>query len=125
MTTYEVKCPCHVIDILILLSYILSNFLAWKIDIFVRFTVIHVSKDDSLSKVAQEVGHPFDFSMCNPPFFTDEADASPTGKGRHATRSLPKGSNCPGKHEAITDGGEVAIVKRMIEDSFHLMDKIK
>ncbi|KAH9144304.1 hypothetical protein AeRB84_011757 [Aphanomyces euteiches] len=55
------------------------------------------------------------FTMCNPPFFDsiDEADTNPRSK-------------CTGSSlEMTTPGGEVAFIKRMIQDSLDLKAKVR
>lgn len=53
----------------------------------------------------------FDFSMCNPPFFGDISEA----------RAGKKVRVCAGSEsELVTEGGEVAFVQKMIEDSHQL-----
>jgi len=87
--------------------------------------VLRVNPESTFQEAVRQTGQQFDFSMCNPPFFLNEFDASSVGKGRSPFRPQPKGANSPSEHEAITDGGEVAFVQKMIEDSLHLKDAIK
>lgn len=60
--------------------------------------------------------------MCNPPFFKErhfqesESTISQTEDSK---------SNCSADIEAVTDGGEVAFVKRLMEESNHFKDQIK
>ena len=49
----------------------------------------------------------FDFSMCNPPFFEDPSQA----------RANPKRASTATDEEAVTEGGEVEFVGKMIEES--------
>lgn len=72
-----------------------------------------------------------DFSMCNPPFFNDEhyTDAGEpieadhknrTGKRKEAN-NVKSGTGT----ELVTSGGEIAFVKRMIDNSWAFSDRIK
>lgn len=58
--------------------------------------------------------HMYDFSMCNPPFFEYEAQKIENPK-----------QICAATHgELVTEGGEEAFIKQMIDDSLILKEKI-
>ena len=58
--------------------------------------------------------------MCNPPFYTSETDLLASA----ASKSRPPFSVCTGsKGEMVTEGGEVAFVKRIINESKLLGDR--
>lgn len=64
----------------------------------------------------------FDFTVCNPPFFSDAAEATQGAD----LKSLPPLSACTGNDaEMITAGGETAFVARMIADSRDIADRVK
>lgn len=58
----------------------------------------------------------FDFSMCNPPFFGDISEARGGKKVRACAGSVS---------ELVTEGGEVAFVQKMIEDSHKLQGRVR
>ncbi|KAJ5794789.1 hypothetical protein N7457_001388 [Penicillium paradoxum] len=63
-----------------------------------------------------------DFTMCNPPFYTtrDELVQSAEQKNR-----IPFSACTGAEVEMVTNGGEVAFVKKMIEESLMLRDRIQ
>ncbi|RZF33961.1 hypothetical protein LSTR_LSTR012081 [Laodelphax striatellus] len=82
--------------------------------------VEQVTSDSVLLDVIKDKTGHFDFCMCNPPFFSseDELQCSPA---RNAPRNAPTGC----KSELVAPGGEVAFVKRIIDDSVQLGTKIR
>ncbi|XP_067213904.1 uncharacterized protein [Linepithema humile] len=62
----------------------------------------------------------YDFSMCNPPFFENKDDGEKTAKAL-PPRNAPTGNDS----ELKTEGGEVAFVTKMIDESIELGDQIK
>ncbi|KAK6525641.1 hypothetical protein TWF281_010695 [Arthrobotrys megalospora] len=88
-----------------------------------RITLLDVS---SSSKILPEeiTSHPqaIDFTMCNPPFYTSINDMLSSAK----TKAVPPLSACTGSTtEMVTDGGEVAFVNRMVEESLKLREKVR
>ncbi|XP_014474028.1 PREDICTED: methyltransferase-like protein 16 homolog [Dinoponera quadriceps] len=75
---------------------------------------------DNIFKDAVEEDQVYDFSMCNPPFFGNEEDGERVAKAL-PPRNAPTGS----EGELKIEGGEVAFVTRMIEESVELRDRIK
>ena len=62
----------------------------------------------------------FDFTMCNPPFYKSWQELL------QATEAKELGANaiCTGaENEMITPGGEVAFVRRMVEESLQTKTK--
>ncbi|KAF8656473.1 hypothetical protein AX16_002524 [Volvariella volvacea WC 439] len=56
----------------------------------------------------------FDFTMCNPPFYTSRGEILQASKAK----DLPPSAACTGAEvEMITEGGEVRFVGRMVEES--------
>ena len=73
--------------------------------------------DTVLSGVLGPTDGPFDFCMCNPPFFAsaEEIDRAPS----HA-------APCAGTAgEMLADGGEVGFVARMVADSTVLKGRVR
>lgn len=63
-----------------------------------------------------------DFTMCNPPFYTSIDDMLVSAK----KKSVPPLSACTGSTgEMVTEGGEVAFVGRMIDESLALRDRVR
>ncbi|KAE8375975.1 DUF890 domain protein [Aspergillus bertholletiae] len=62
-----------------------------------------------------------DFTMCNPPFYTSREELVTSA----LTKERPPFSACTGAEvEMVTQGGEVAFVSRMIEESLSLRQKV-
>lgn len=64
-----------------------------------------------------------DFTICNPPFFADDAEmaASLKGEGKAAAPNAV----CTGSvSEMVCEGGDLGFVKRMVEESFVLRGKV-
>lgn len=72
-----------------------------------------------------------DFSMCNPPFFNDEhytisgEPIEADHKNRTGKRKEPNNVKSGTGTELVTSGGEIAFVKRMIDNSWAFSDRIK
>ncbi len=63
-----------------------------------------------------------DFTMCNPPFYGEDHSAEHGGeKDRDASAPLPPAGR---DHEMCIEGGEVALVRAMLEESSLLCDKV-
>ncbi|XKL67409.1 hypothetical protein PGB90_002900 [Kerria lacca] len=87
-------------------------------------TIVAVSSSTFLDGIVTE-NENIDFCMCNPPFFNSsnlEEDKKRYRKGQHQ-----KIKNCTsGKmDEILSNGGETEFVKRIIQDSLKLRDKIR
>ncbi|KAE8137874.1 DUF890 domain protein [Aspergillus pseudotamarii] len=62
-----------------------------------------------------------DFTMCNPPFYTSREELVSSAQAKER----PPFSACTGAEvEMVTQGGEVAFVSRMIEESLELRQKV-
>ncbi|RAQ74312.1 DUF890 domain protein [Aspergillus flavus] len=62
-----------------------------------------------------------DFTMCNPPFYTSREELVSSAQAKER----PPFSACTGAEvEMVTQGGEVAFVSRMIEESLRLRQKV-
>ena len=63
-----------------------------------------------------------DFTMCNPPFYSSTSDLLASA----SSKSRPPYSACTGAEvEMVTSGGELAFVKRMIEESQQLRERVQ
>lgn len=83
------------------------------------------SKDEPLDALDQcKNWKHFDFTMCNPPFFKDELesddDTAEQSKKRKPANNAKTGINC----ELTTTGGEVEFVRKIIQTSSQLKEKI-
>ncbi|XP_026274624.1 U6 small nuclear RNA (adenine-(43)-N(6))-methyltransferase [Frankliniella occidentalis] len=69
----------------------------------------------------------FHFTMCNPPFFSSEEELEKTHKSRSANspRPPPNNARTGSANEVVVEGGEVAFVHKMIDDSQQAKDKIR
>ncbi len=87
---------------------------------------IQLRKQDSSNHYFKNVVHEdeyFDFSICNPPFFTSENEASKTNKRKQ--NNLTKNKNTVNNfnfggyaHELWCDGGELQFIKQLMQESF-------
>lgn len=62
-----------------------------------------------------------DFTMCNPPFFATKDEALATFSKTQQPFAACTGADV----EMITPGGEVAYVRRMMQESFELQDRVQ
>ncbi len=69
----------------------------------------------------------FHFTMCNPPFFSSEEELEKTYKSRSAKcpRPPPNNARTGSSNEVVVEGGEVAFVIKMINDSMEAKGKIR
>ncbi|XP_050717977.1 RNA N6-adenosine-methyltransferase METTL16-like [Eriocheir sinensis] len=73
---------------------------------------------------SSERDYTFDFTMCNPPFFSSEEEVdtmAKSKKGRGEPCAAPTGSI----HEKVTEGGEVEFIRQMVEESQLLKDRVR
>ncbi|KAF1976537.1 hypothetical protein BU23DRAFT_528211 [Bimuria novae-zelandiae CBS 107.79] len=64
-----------------------------------------------------------DFTICNPPFFTDEKDMRQSLNGE--TKSWRPNAVCTGaENEMVCKGGDLGFVTRMVEESLALREKV-
>lgn len=65
-----------------------------------------------------------DFTICNPPFFTDVADMQSSLKGEG--KSWKPNAVCTGsENEMVCPGGDVGFVTKMVNESLVLRDKVQ
>ncbi|KAH8594405.1 DUF890 domain protein [Bisporella sp. PMI_857] len=63
-----------------------------------------------------------DFSMCNPPFYESKSEMLSSA----GAKQRPPFTACTGSEsEMVTEGGEVAFVSRMIEESVNLRNRVQ
>ncbi|KAF2362978.1 Ribosomal RNA large subunit methyltransferase F-like [Trinorchestia longiramus] len=65
-----------------------------------------------------------DFAMCNPPFFSSEQEAHSCNKTKKH-RPPPNNGYTGRAQETVVEGGEVAFISRMIQESSLYKDKIR
>ena len=75
----------------------------------------HVKSPQNIFDGVIEENEQFDFSMCNPPFFSDISEANRNPK------TIESGT----MNELVTEGGEVEFVCRMIEQSVKCQKRVK
>ncbi|KAL1132048.1 hypothetical protein AAG570_010006 [Ranatra chinensis] len=78
-----------------------------------KIKVEHVDVGSILVGVVDE-GKVYDFSMCNPPFFSDRCEV---GRGNNAPSGL--------EHELVAQGGEIAFITKIIADSAQLGQSVR
>ena len=88
--------------------------------------VIQVDDDVTLDGIVDEAVE-YDFCMCNPPFFKEPMGQGGEMKNRTGTRPSPPNSSASkmADHEAVTEGGEVQFVSRILTDSLKLRKKVQ
>ncbi|KAG8984628.1 hypothetical protein FRB93_006408 [Tulasnella sp. JGI-2019a] len=75
-----------------------------------------------LSPIFDEPQKRFDFTICNPPFYSSKEDVLSSAEAK----LLDPHSVCTGADvEMITDGGEVGFVGRIVKDSVELRDRCR
>lgn len=85
-----------------------------------RIKIVQVAPDDKIFPTAifeNEQG--IDFTMCNPPFYGSREEVLNSAEAKELG---PSGACTGAETEMITTGGEVAFVKRMLEESLQLRD---
>jgi len=86
--------------------------------------VLKDGNSDTLLKDVVEGNNQYDFCMCNPPFFSDREEALGF-KSRTDKRTLPHSVCTATNNETITEGGEVAFVKKIITESTELKHSVR
>ncbi|EPS95167.1 hypothetical protein FOMPIDRAFT_1054415 [Fomitopsis schrenkii] len=69
-----------------------------------------------------EPGQVFDFTMCNPPFYSSKEDAQ---RSAEATDSRPNAVCTGAELEMTTPGGEAAFVCKMVRESLELRSRYR
>lgn len=78
-----------------------------------------------LKEVVEPSVPQYAFSMCNPPFFESEGDRLGEVGSRGSQRPVPCTFSSGSTGETVTEGGEVGFVRRMIEDSLEMRDRVQ
>ncbi|KAK6537626.1 hypothetical protein TWF694_011800 [Orbilia ellipsospora] len=88
-----------------------------------RVTLVDVSHAETIFPAeVTESAENIDFTMCNPPFYSSVNDMMSSAK----LKSVPPLSACTGSTtEMVTEGGEVAFVSRILDESLKLREKVK
>ncbi|XP_033209595.1 RNA N6-adenosine-methyltransferase METTL16 [Belonocnema kinseyi] len=81
--------------------------------------VVSVLKETILAELLDEKEN-YSFVMCNPPFFKAEGDSEKTPK-RLPPRNAPTGN----KSELVVEGGEIAFIMKLIDDSILLQERVQ
>jgi 23S rRNA (adenine1618-N6)-methyltransferase len=79
----------------------------------------------TILKGALDMDHTYDFTMCNPPFFSSEREADSSNKSRSTSRTLPHNGKTGSLGEVVVQGGEVAFILQMIQESAELRNMVK
>ncbi|CAI7647123.1 unnamed protein product [Penicillium glandicola] len=87
-----------------------------------RILIINSDPDGPLFPLEKLGRQTLDFTMCNPPFYTSSIEL----KQSAAQKERDPFSTCTGAEvEMVTRGGEVAFVKRMIDESLQLRERVQ
>ncbi|XP_065663992.1 RNA N6-adenosine-methyltransferase mettl16 [Hydra vulgaris] len=86
--------------------------------------VILTSPEKSIFDCIMASDFHYDFTICNPPFFSEIND-NIVSKNRTGHRPPPISQSTASDSESFTEGGEVEFVKRMIDESLLLKKKIR
>ncbi|ROV98093.1 hypothetical protein VMCG_06959 [Cytospora schulzeri] len=87
-----------------------------------RIKILPRQRTDSMIPVDEAKIHRVDFVMTNPPFYESEAEMLQSA----ANKSRPPLSACTGAPvEMVCEGGEVAFVTRILEESLRLRERVQ
>lgn len=91
-----------------------------------KITIIEQDSSESeiFSKIFSQSTDTFDFCMCNPPFF-DEEDSEKPAKNRTGNRPPPRNAKTGSNGEMMCPGGEMAFVRKIVQESLVHRDRIK
>ncbi len=91
-----------------------------------KVEIIHQTDNANIFKGIIQQDDYFHFTMCNPPFYTSEADASKNANQK--LKNLGKGAselNFGGQHSELwCNGGEALFLKRMIKQSVDFKSQV-
>ncbi|KAE8354119.1 DUF890 domain protein [Aspergillus coremiiformis] len=86
-----------------------------------RILIVKTDLSGSLIPLDKLEVKAIDFTMCNPPFYTSRKELVSSAEAK----KRPPFSACTGAEvEMVTQGGEVAFVSRMIEESLRLRERV-
>lgn len=87
-----------------------------------RIQIIQADKDGSIIPLDKAGVESVDFTMTNPPFYSSEKEMNDS----LAKKNLPPSSACTGAPvEMVTEGGELAFVTRILDESLQLKNKVR
>ncbi|KAJ8080938.1 hypothetical protein PM082_017773 [Marasmius tenuissimus] len=87
-----------------------------------RIQILKASQTGPLLLPLSEGTQKFDFTMCNPPFYSSAEDVAQSSEAKE----FAPNSVCTGAAiEMITEGGESAFVRRMVEESTKIGPRCK
>ena len=84
-----------------------------------------VTEDTLLLGLIEDNTEKYEFSMCNPPFYSDHLEAQGVTSSRSVDRPEPKSLSTASEEECVAWGGEVRFVTQMIEESLQLQTRIR
>ncbi|CAG8182343.1 unnamed protein product [Penicillium nalgiovense] len=87
-----------------------------------RIRIVHSDPNGPLIPLEKLGCQTLDFTMCNPPFYTSSNELKQSAEQKEREPF----STCTGAEvEMVTSGGEVAFVKRMIDESLQLRERVQ
>ncbi|XP_069684190.1 U6 small nuclear RNA (adenine-(43)-N(6))-methyltransferase [Periplaneta americana] len=86
---------------------------------------VKIVEEGTILKGALDEDCVYSFTMCNPPFFSNEKETDSCNKSRTGTRTLPHNGKTGSLTEVVVSGGEVAFIKQMIEESGSLRNTVR
>lgn len=89
-----------------------------------KIKVLKVQPNTILEGIIAQTKDTYDFCMCNPPFFSDHFEAQGL-VSRSPSRPEAKTMSTASPQEGIVPGGEVGFIRKMIEESNFLQDKVR
>ncbi|OQE25960.1 hypothetical protein PENFLA_c007G04548 [Penicillium flavigenum] len=91
-------------------------------DLESRIRIVHSDPNGPLIPLEKLGCQTLDFTMCNPPFYTSSNELKQSAEQKEREPF----STCTGAEvEMVTSGGEIAFVKRMIDESLQLRDRVQ
>ncbi|PSN53309.1 hypothetical protein C0J52_04676 [Blattella germanica] len=86
-----------------------------------QFITVKQVESGTILKGALDMKHKYDFTMCNPPFFSNEKEADSSTKSRSDLRPLPHNVRTGSIGEVVVHGGERSFILQMIQEIFSTM----
>ncbi|GJE92247.1 S-adenosyl-L-methionine dependent methyltransferase [Phanerochaete sordida] len=88
-----------------------------------RIMIVQVRADDSIFPAAAfQSTQGIDFTMCNPPFYGSREEVLSSAEAKEIG---PSGACTGAETEMITPGGEVAFVRKMVQESLQLRESCR
>ena len=89
------------------------------------FVVKLLDGDSIFGTLLEETESGFDFTMCNPPFFSHEDETDSITKARRPDRAPPSAAKTGSLVELFSEGGEEQFITKMILESKKYADKVR